>query len=161
MENETTFGQPGKFAVSVAPRSGQGPLRTSECALWLGGMRLGDRGEVILTDSFLRALEGLARAPVSPVPAPRPASTAAAFLAMIEDGRIADAGRHSFLAFAGFDDFLKLFYKGPESTTFVWAVHPAALSGPHCGEYGDNVHVVEVSNGTLERVIAEVLASGI
>jgi hypothetical protein len=161
MENEQTYGERGVFAVSVAPRSGDGPLRTSECGLWLGGLRLGDRGEAILTESFLRALDGLARAEASPVPAPRPTSTAAGFLSMIEDGRIADASRHSFLAFAGFDDFLKLFYKGRESTTFVWAVHPAALSGRHYVEYEDQVHVVEVSNATLERVIADVLASGI
>ncbi len=66
---------------------------------------------------------------------------------------VADVHQHYFLPVEAFDDFLKLFFKDPEYTTFVWAVHPEVAGLAIYREYPHGVQTVLVKNSEIQRVV--------
>lgn len=158
---EMIFGEQAEFAISITPQSDGGPLRMSECIIWLHGKPLGDARNAIFTESFLRALQGLVKAKPNRSAKPKLAANSSEFLSMTKGGQIADIDQHLFLLISGFDDFLKLFYKDQSTTTFIWALHPACLSRPEYSHHNDGVYSDTIFNSTINRVVAEAIDSGI
>src|SRR5438128_318107 len=147
MEINQVFGQTTEFATSVIHRSGDGPMRMGECAIWLKGRSLGDIGQNIFVESFKRGLQGIVGAEPHVGTLPRKPADPSDFLSMIEGGEISNAGRHSFLAIDGFDDYLKLFFKNSNSTNFVWSIHPNCMhTSKYAEKYGNEVFFAEISN---------------
>ncbi len=155
------FGRPDNFAVSISHQTGNGLTRTAECSIWLNGKQLGDAGQSIFVEGFVRGLQGLANALPHVDNMPRKPRNPQDFLSMIEGGEIFNSGRHLFLAIAGFDDFLKLFFRSNQTTSFFWSLHPDCLNMPqYLDTYGHEVFAAELQNSEIERVVSEVLTSG-
>jgi hypothetical protein len=109
-------------------------------------------------DSVLRSLQGIVAAGQADF-APDAPSTAQGLLHMMEGQGLPNAERHYFLAVEGFDDFLKLYFKGTASTIFLWSIHPQVASLDEYADHPSGVTRVEVSNDAIRQSVREFAAS--
>lgn len=158
MENNV-IGDKSVFAIEYGEIEFSGLIRYCVCGLWLAGKRMGDVHSPIFVDTFLASLRGLDLAkPTLNVPEKWPA-TAQDLLNMMQGEGLPEAAAHYFLAIEGFDDFLKLYFKSFQATTFIWAIHPdSATLEPYLDYLGD-VYQAEVPNVVLSKVIADFTVS--
>jgi hypothetical protein len=142
------------FAVDFQDVALQGRATYGHCSLWLAGHPLHDASASVCLDTVLAGLQGIASAsPMTGRPPPSPAS-AEGLLQMMQGKGMADVVQHYFLPIEAFDDFLKLFFKEPEYTTFMWAVHPDVAGLSTYGEYPKGVQTTLVKNSELQSVVA-------
>jgi hypothetical protein len=147
------IGERSSFAVEFGDIALQGQATHGLCGLWLGGHQLHEPGATVCLDTVLAGLNGIASAlPTAGSPPPNPASAEELLLVMEGQG-VTDVGQHYFLPIEAFDDFLKLFFKDPEYTTFMWAVHPDVAGLTVYDEYPKGVQTARVKNSEFRGVV--------
>jgi hypothetical protein len=149
------IGRRSSFGIQVHDVHARGQARYGQCGLWLGGYVLGDPTTSVCLDAVLSSLNGVAVAAPSPSCGLSVADSASELLSLIEGTDVPAIQRHCFLPLEGFDDFLKLFWKGPTHTTFIWAVHPAVAGLDAYREYPKSVQQVVVEHSELRQVLDE------
>lgn len=149
----SVIGEKSSFAVEFGGISLQGKATYGQCGLWIAGHQLHEPGATVCLDTVLAGLQGIASAFSMQGSAPPSPASADELLLMMQGQVVPDVGRHYFLPIEAFDDFLKLFFKDPECTTFMWAIHPDVAGLPIYEEYPAGVQTACVKNPEFQRVV--------
>ena len=150
------IGDKSSFAIEFAeiiPDWGppEGAAKSGICAIWLAGHKLHEEGNTLYLDGLLPDFQCLVNAEVT-TGNPLPATTSANEL-LLEMEQKEELTPHVLLYTGGFDDFLTLFSKGPEYTTFLWAVRPIVAKFDEYRHYPKDVQKVLVKNEDIRRVV--------
>lgn len=121
------IGDTKSFALELSSWTEGSLSPMGECRLWISGHRLSSADSGSFYDSVLDSLREIIENPQEDAFFPAEIDERAKFVDFMLDS---DAMiKHGFLMTAeGFDDYLKIFYKRAEFTTFVFCHYPAVCS---------------------------------
>lgn len=147
------IGDKSSFAVEFGEIFLQGGATFGQGGLWISGHQLHEAGTSVCLDTVLAGLQGIANATPIKDRQPFSPSSAEELLLMMRGQGLADVHQHYFLPIEAFDDFLKLFFKGPEYITFVWAVHPEVIDLAVYQGYPKGVQTSLVEGSEFRHVV--------
>lgn len=143
------------FAIEFSDLFLQGEATFGQGGLWISGYQLHEAGTPVCLDTVLAGLQGIVNAPPATDSPSLPLRSAEELLLTLQGQDEADIHQHHFLPIETFDDFIKLFIKDSEYTTFVWALHPEVAGLAVYGTYPKGVQTALVKNSELRSIVQE------
>lgn len=149
------IGDKSVFAIEYEERFCNGKAVYAKCAIWLGGQALTEPDSFACMNNVLASLRGVDAVEDQGEFLGKTPETPNQLLGMMQGHGLEQAEKHYFLAFEGFDDFLKLFFKGKEAITFIWALHPKVAKFDVYTASPQGVMRADVPNKYISQVVAE------
>lgn len=147
------FGEKSIFSIEICDWNDDYVNPFGVCKLWIGGHCLHDEGVKIFYPTVLASVTGIAkRAPhLDEVPHSLNSSLALVEYVFGENSEGDGVGDHLFLMASGFDDFVKVFFKGSEFTKFLFCRYSDDLGS----DVVDPIYIVDVPNSVINIVAEE------